>query len=162
MTASIFLMAISAFASGKSSQAITSRTWTVDGQFTTIVAKGNIEVILVPDVSQTIRIEGNEKFVNALYLQVENNVLTLSGLKGSSKNRTIVYVPVRKLKKVTLKGGSNLSSKGRLESKRLYIRIEGMSFVNVKNLGDIIIDSDDHYQFNYEKEERSIVRIEKA
>ena len=162
MIASMLMLAISTFASGKSPQTTTSRNWAVDGQFNSIVAKGNIEVVLVYDESQTIRIEGNEKFVNALHLQVEDNVLKLSGLKGSAKERTIVYVPVRELNNVRLKGGCNLSSQGRLESKRLHIRIEGLSVVNVKNLGDVIIDSDDQYQFNYQKVERSTVRIEKA
>lgn len=162
LIASFLVIAISSFASGKPSSVKSSRSWSVDQPFGSISAKGNIEVVLVPDDSRTIRIEGSDKYVNAINLEVDNGVLKVTGLKGSSKNRTIVYVPVRDINKVTLKGGADLSSKGRLESKQLVIRIEGTSKVNVKNIGEVLIDSDDSHQFFYEKSERSIIRIEKA
>lgn len=119
-------------------------------------------MVLVADDSKTVSIEGAEKYVSAVTLEVNNGVLKIDGGKGSPKNRTVVYVPVRNLNKVTLRNGADLSSKGRIESKQLFIRIEGMSKVNVKNLGDIIIDSDDQHQFFYEKSERATIRIEKA
>jgi hypothetical protein len=162
LIASLLVIAISSFATGKPSVGKSSRNWSVDQPFGSISATGNIEVVLVADDSKTISIEGTDKYVNALNLEVDNGVLKIQGSKGSAKSRTIVYVPVRDINKVTLKGGADLSSKGRLESKQLFIRIEGVSKVNVKNLGDVIIDSDDQHQFYYEKSERSIIRFEKA
>lgn len=162
LIASFLVIAISSFATGKTPVVKASRTWSVNQPFGSISAKGNVEVVLVADDSKTVNIEGSEKHVGAITLEVENGVLKIDGGKGSPKNRTIVYVPVRDLNKVTLKAGADLSSKGRIESKQLFIRIEGMSKVNVKNIGDVIIDSDDQHQFFYEKAERSIIRIEKA
>jgi len=162
MIAAFLVIAIAGFANGETKPVSSSRNWSVDESFSAISAKGNIEVVLIADNSTTVNIEGNEKYVNAVHLQVENGVLNITAAKGSSKNRTTVYVPVKDLNRVTLKGGANLSSKGRIESKKLFIRIEGISIVNVKNIGDIVIDSDDLHQFNYEKSERSIIRIEKV
>jgi len=162
MIASFLVMAIASFANGDTRGNSSSRNWSVDESFSAISAKGNIEVVLVAGDSKTVNIEGSEKYVNAVHLQVENGVLTITAAKGSSKDRTTVFVPVSNLNKVTLKGGANLSSQGRIESKKLFIRIEGVSMVNVKNLGEIIVDSDDLHQFNYEKSERAIVRIEKV
>ena len=162
LIASLLVIAISSFASGKPSVTKSSRSWSVDQPFGSISAKGNIEVVLVHDDSKTISIEGTDKYVNATNIEVDNGVLKITGAKGSANYRTIVYVPVRDINKVTLKGGADLSSKGRLESKKLFIRIEGVSKVNVKNIGEIIIDSDDLHQFYYEKSERSIIRVEKA
>jgi hypothetical protein len=162
LIASFLVIAISSFASGKPSVVKSSRNWSVDQPFGSISAKGNIEVVLVPTDSKTISIEGTDKYVNAVNFEVDNGVLKITGVKGSAKNRTIVYVPVRDINKVTLRGGADLSSKGRLESKQLFIRIEGVSKVNVKNIGEVVIDSDDLHQFYYEKSERSIIRVEKA
>ena len=162
LIASFLVIAISSFATGKPSVGKSSRSWSVDQPFGSISAKGNIEVVLVPDDSKTVSIEGIDKYVNAMNIEVDNGVLKITGLKGSAKNKAIVYVPVRDINKVTLKGGADLSSKGRLQSKQLFIRIEGESKVNVKNIGDVVIDSDDRHQFYYEKAERSIIRIEKA
>jgi putative autotransporter adhesin-like protein len=161
MIAALVVVAVTAIAAGEAPKT-TTRNWSVEQDFKSIAVKGNVEVVLVTADSKTISIEGCEKFVNAVYLQVENGVLVVNGAKGTAKNRTTVFVPVRDLEKVTLRGGSHLSSKGRIASKKLHIRIEGYSTVNVKNLGEVVIDSDDMYQFNYEKVERSIVRIEKA
>jgi hypothetical protein len=140
-----------------------SRRWNIDENFTSIAAKGNVEVVLISNGARYVNFEGSEKQVNAVHLNVEKGVLTITGSKGcSEKNRIIVYVPIQELHNVTLKGGSNLSSKGRIQSDKLKIRVEGLSKVNVRNIGDIVIESDDHHQFNYEKSERSIIRIEKA
>ena len=162
LIASFLVIAISSFATGKTPSVKASRTWSAEQSFGSITAKGNVEVVLVAADSKTVSIEGTDKYVSALTLEVENGVLKIDGGKGSPKNRTIVYVPVRNLDKVTLKAGADLSSKGRIETKQLFIRIEGMSKVNVKNIGDVIIDSDDNHQFFYEKSERSTIRIEKA
>jgi hypothetical protein len=155
---------ITSIANDNNRSAAASRNWTVDETFTAISAKGNVEVVLVATDSKTISLSGkDEKLVEAVHLKVEDGVLKITGGKGcSEKNRTIVYVPVQALHKVTLKGGSNLSSRGRIAAAKLHIRIEGVSRVNVKNIGDIIIDSDEKHQFNYEKSEKSIIRIEKA
>ncbi|RYZ20800.1 MAG: hypothetical protein EOO10_22915 [Chitinophagaceae bacterium] len=162
LIASFLVIAISSFATGKPSEGKSSRSWSVDQPFGSISAKGNIEVVLVPVDSKTISIEGTEKYVNGIHLEVDNGVLKITGMKGSSRSRAVVYVPVSDISKVTLKGGADLSSKGRLESKNLFIRIEGVSKVNVKNVGDIVIESDDLHQFHYEKSERSIIRVERA
>ncbi|RZK45435.1 MAG: hypothetical protein EOO94_04385 [Pedobacter sp.] len=139
-----------------------SRSWSLDEKFNSIIAKGNIELVLVSNNSNKVDIEGLEKYVNELHLKVEHGVLTITGRKSFSRVRTVVYVPVHELDKVTLKANANVSSKGRIDSKNLQIRIEGTSTVNVKSSGDVIIDSDDLHEFNYQKSEKSIVRIEKA
>lgn len=164
MITSLMVIAAAVFA-GNHKPVITdnsSRTWSLDEKFTSIVAKGNVELVLVTDNSNTVNISGVEKHVNELHLKIENGVLTITGRKTFTRNKTVVYVPVRELEKVTLKGNANLSSKGRIESKQLHIRVEGTSTVNVKSSGDVLIDSDELHDFNYQKSEKSILRIEKA
>ena len=164
LVVALIASAITSIANDNTRYSSASRNWTVDENFTSISAKGNVEVVLVAVDSKTISLSGNdEKQVEAVHLKVEDGVLKITGAKGySEKNRTIVYVPVNDLRKVTLKGGSNLSSRGRIAIAKLHIRIEGVSKVNVKNIGDVIIDSDEKHQFTYEKAERSIIRVEKA
>jgi putative autotransporter adhesin-like protein len=161
MIASLVVMSILSFAGTKTPPVTATRNWSVDEPFDAISAKGNIEVILVADNSKTISLEGMEKHVNAVHLQVENGVLTITGPKGYCKKRTTVFVPVSELNNVVLRGGANVSSKGRLQSKNLHVRIEGTSTVNLRNLGDIVIESDELHQFNYEKSERSVIRLER-
>ncbi len=153
---------LTSFGNDKSRSEV-SRSWSIDENFTAIAAKGNVEVVLVPGDSKTIGLAGDEKQVEAVHLKIENGVLMITGSKGcSAKYRTVIYVPVQQLQKVILKGGSDLSSRGRIAMAKLHIRIEGESKVNIKNIGDVVIESDDKHQFNYEKSERSIIRIEKA
>jgi hypothetical protein len=162
--ASLMLMSIAVFAGGNkpAPTGTASRSWALDEKFNSIVAKGNIELVLVSNNSNTVNIEGLDKHVNELHLKIENGVLTVTGRKSFTRSRTVVYVPVRDLDKVILKANANVSSKGRIDSKNLLIRIEGTSTVNVKSSGDVMIDSDDLHEFNYQKSEKSIVRIEKA
>lgn len=88
-----------------------SKTVTVAQAYTSISAKGNIEVVLVPTQSTEINVEGNEKFIDAVLFSVSKGVLQIAGINGRSKDRVTVYVPVNDLKIITLRNGSNLSSK---------------------------------------------------
>ncbi|MET0298820.1 MAG: DUF2807 domain-containing protein [Flavitalea sp.] len=153
---------VSALAFNGGNNTIKSKTLTPEQTYTSITAKGNVEVILVSSQSTVISLEGDEKFVEKVRVRVSKGVLHIAGVNGRSKDRVTVYVPVNDLGLVTLRNGSNLSSKGRLINRLLRVRVEGVSVVNLKSAGEIIIDSDDNHLFNYEKQEHYKVIVEKA
>jgi len=154
------MMSITVIASGDAPR-MASKTVAVEEDFKSIAIKGNVEVVLLTADSKTLNVEAADKLIDQVVIEVRDGVLHINGPRGSVKNRATVFVPVDELEKVTLRGGSHLSSRGRIESKKLHIRIEGYSTVNVTNLGEIEIETDAMYQFNYEKAERAIVRVSK-
>jgi hypothetical protein len=160
--ASILVFAISSFASDKNGQAHQTRSWSADQKFSSILVKGNVTVVLVHHNSNVISIEGVEKFVNAVHLEVENGQLKITGKKGPGKRHTIIHVPVQDLNSVTLRGGTKLNTLGSLNAKKLCIRVEGTSTVNVKNIGEVIIESDDKHEFTYQTSEKRYIRLVKS
>jgi hypothetical protein len=157
---SLVMISVASVAAGEA-PGTTSRSVNLEHAFTSIAVKGNVEVVMITADSKTLNVEASDRLINQVAIEVRNGVLHINGPKGSARNRVIVFVPVNELEKVILRGNSHLTSRGRIESKKLQIRIEGYSTVNVTNIGEIEIESDDKYQFNYEKAERAIVRGDK-
>lgn len=130
------------------------RNWTATQEFKSISVSGDVSIVLMEENSSVLSVQGKQKFVDAVKMEVKNGVLHISGKRGPWKNKTAVYIPVQNLKLLTVKGNSEVVSMGLLNSKSLHVRIEGTCKVSVKNRGLVTVDNDDYHTFSYDKNEK--------
>lgn len=155
----IFLMIIAiAFATGAAianggSPDYKVRNWTATQKFNSIVVSGDISIVLMEDDASVVSVQGKEKLVDQACMEIKDGVLYVRGKKGPWRNKTVVYIPVQQLRKITVTGASEIASMGVLNSDRLHIRIEGSCKVSVKNKGIVTVDNDADYEFSYDKYE---------
>ena len=129
------------------------RNWTATEKYNSIVVSGDISIVLIEDNASVVSIQGKEKMVDQACLEVKEGVLYVHGKKGPWRNKTVVYIPVQKLRRITLTGASEVASMGILNSERLHIRVEGCCKVSVKNKGVVTVDNDSDYEISYDKNE---------
>jgi hypothetical protein len=127
------------------------RNWTATQKFRSIEVSGDISVVLIEDNASVVSVQGKTKMVDMAKIEVKDGVLHVYGKRGPWRNRTVVYIPVQQLSRITVKGASEIASMGVLNSDHLHIRIEGTCKVSVKNKGLVTVDNDDDYEVSYEK-----------
>ena len=130
------------------------RNWTATQEFKSISVSGDVSIVLMEETSSVLSVQGKQKFVDAVKMEIKNGVLHVSGKRGPWKNKTVVYIPVQHLKLLTVKGNSEVVSMGLLNSPSLHVRIEGSCTVSVKNRGLVTVDNDDYHTFSFDKNEK--------
>lgn len=63
----------------------------------------------------------------------------------------IVTISVNNLQSLQINGDGDIKSHGQLRSKKLKLVINGESKFNVRNLGEILLDSDSNIDVQFEK-----------
>ena len=91
-----------------------------------VYVSDDIELVLVEDIASTISIQGVEKYVDNVSLEVRNGELRITSKNDYNKNKVVIYVPVQKLTKLTVVGNSTISSMGVLDTRKLNLRVEGL------------------------------------
>ena len=129
------------------------RNWTATEKYSSIVVSGDISIVLIEDKASVVSIQGKEKMVDQACIEVKEGVLYVHGKKGPWRNKTVVYIPVQQLRRITVTGASEVASMGILNSDRLHIRIEGSCKVSVKNKGIVTVDNDEDFEVSYDKYE---------
>ncbi|WEK36881.1 MAG: DUF2807 domain-containing protein [Candidatus Pseudobacter hemicellulosilyticus] len=125
------------------------RYWVANAGYNSIVIRNNVNVVLIEDSSTLLSIEGPEQCTRNVELKVENNTLTISSKRAAAGRHITVYVPVRKLQRITVKGESQVKTIGILDSEKLHLRIEGECQINVLVRGRTTVDNDDEHSFGY-------------
>ena len=118
--------------------------------FHRMVVCNNVNVVLVDVASQQASIKGKAKWREAVKLEVKDGVLTVSSSRSSSMKQATVYIPVQQLEGITVKGYSDIESKGTLHSQKLNIHIEGDCRVSVLNDGLVTVSNGPLHDFEYE------------
>lgn len=149
-----FMLFVNAGVTGNDSADDGTRQWTAAATFNKIVINDGVNMVLTEDASQTISIAGKTKFTAAVKLEIKDGVLHISCSKGSASKRVLVYVPVQQLQRITVKGDSEITTFGILQSANIHVRIEGDCYVDIVTRGHITVDHDNKHGFDYIKKEK--------
>lgn len=149
---------LSAAATHKDSADNKIRTWQATQEFHSVTVSDNVNIILAENLSTTISIQGKEKLVNAIKLEVKNGVLHVSSNRSPLKNKAVVYIPVRLLNSLTVNGASEVYSMGHLQSANLHIKLDGPVKMSVKSTGTITIDHEQEWEITYMKSKGSVIK----
>jgi hypothetical protein len=141
---------LSAGATGKDS--LTKiRNWTVTESFHTIVVNDDVDVMLIEDPSAVISVEGLTKFVDAIQLQVKDGKLIISSTKHYINRRAFVFIPVRHLESIVVKGNSEVNTIGALQSSMLQVYIENDCLVSIRNNGQVKVENNGRIELEFIK-----------
>lgn len=126
------------------------------GNFTRILAEGNVKVVLYESDAKAVSIIETAGKKSHLDITEKDGVLQISSTRyfGSP---AIVYVPVRRLQEITAKGGAEISSEGVLHS-HLTVRLSGDCKVSVIALDKINLVQDADTEIEIEKSNLFLVR----
>ena len=116
-----------------------------------IVVNNDIDVVLTESPVNEIMVTGEEESVSLVKHHVKRGVLTISSKMGSLKGKATVYISVSGLRKLEVNGKSKIVSQGSLNSKNLKVIVNGEAKFDLKNNGQIIFESDEDIDLNFEK-----------
>ena len=150
IAASMLVCVLSSFASGKEPGS-KIREWAIPMGYHSVYVSDDIELVLVEDIASTISIQGVEKYVDNVSLEVRNGELRITSKNDYNKNKVVIYVPVQKLTKLTVVGNSTISSMGVLDTRKLNLRVEGLCKIKLKTNGEINVETNEHYDFNMKR-----------
>lgn len=166
----LFIMAVSLLTINAASYAGTTneskpaftKVISTKAAFQHIVINGNVDVVLTENEFVQIDVTGEEKTVETVSYFVKKGTLYITR-KGSSKGaKPVVTIAVSDLYSLEINGDGNVTSKGTLRSSKLKLTINGESKFNIRNLGEILIDSDSGIDVQFEKntsEEKLLIAI---
>lgn len=121
------------------------------GSYHTIRVEDDIDVVLTETNLAGITVVATDKFKQDVNINVVNGVLKISSKRNSLKNKAIVYVPVTNLEKLVIEGGSHVTSSGYLNSPLLKVFINGEASFEIRNHGEVVVDSDNETELHVDK-----------
>ena len=158
LVAVLLSASISAAAKEKDSSDNKIRTWNATSEFHSVTVSDNVNIILAEDAGNMISVQGKARQVDAVHFEIKNGVLYVSSNRIPFKNKAVVYIPVRLLNRLTIKGGSEVHSMGYLQSAHLHIEVDGPCKMSVKNTGPITIAHDQDWELDYLKSKGEIIK----
>jgi Putative auto-transporter adhesin, head GIN domain len=130
--------------------------------FQHIVINGDVDVVLTEKDFVQVDVTGEQKSVEAVTHYVKRGTLYINR-KGASKGaKPVVTIAVSDLQSLEVNGDGDVTSKGTLRSSKLKLTINGESKFNVRNLGEILLESDGDIDLQFEKsgaEEKPLTAI---
>lgn len=118
---------------------VTTENRTVNGEFTSVIAEGGLEVIIEQSEKTSIVVQADDNLQEHIKTEVRNGKLIVSfdkSISFSSANRVIVQLP--NIKEIRSDGGSSVSSKGLLKGGSMKMTSDGGSTlelaINAKNV----------------------------
>ena len=119
--------------------------------FDNIIISGDIDVVLTESSFVQVEVKGDEKAVNGVKHFVKKGTLYLSAAKSAPEAKPTVYIQVSKLLYLEINGKSKVTSNGPLNSSKLKVMINGDVQFRVSNYGDILVESDEDIDLQFEK-----------
>lgn len=153
----LFTAGISAFASGTNPIVTTVKEISYQVPFDKIVVEDDIDLVLQESTDKLLSISGDEADVQKLDWKIKKNVLYIKSSNGSLKNKVTVKISVNQLKEISIDGESALTSFGYLASPKLFVLVEGDSYVALKNAGTIYLKNGASTTFEVKKSVGKVV-----
>lgn len=119
--------------------------------FENIVINGDIDIVLTESNNVQIEVKGEEKVVTGVKHFVKKGTLYLFAAKSAPEKKPTVYIQVSNLVYLEINGKSKVTSNGPLNSSKLRVMINGDVKFHVRNYGDILIESDEDIDLQFEK-----------
>lgn len=130
--------------------------------FQHIVINGDLDVVLTESDFVQVDVSGEHKTVDAVSYFVKRGTLYINHKGGSKGIKPMVTIAVSNLHSIEINGDGDIMSKGTLRSSKLKLTINGESKFNVRNLGEILLESDGDIDLQFEKkgiEEKPLTAI---
>ena len=141
-------MSVSAKGNGTPDEKIA--TWSSAQEYSSILVKDDINVILVEAPTKTITIEGPDELVDAVKFEIRKGELRVSSSKrAAGKERVTIIIPVQTLNSLTVRGTSNVTSQELVSSPTIKVKITGTGQVSLKTKGKVVVDTDENHDYIY-------------
>lgn len=121
------------------------------GSYHTIRVEDGIDIVLTESDLAGITVMATDKVKKDVRIKIVNGELKISSSRKSLKNKAIVYVPVSNLKRLVIDGDSHVTSSGVLNSRTLNVLIIGEARFEIRNNGDVVMESDLDTELHMEK-----------
>lgn len=135
VTAIILTASLSAFSTGKENPV--NKQASYDLSFSKLYVQDGIDIVLVESGSKAIEFIGNDADADKVDWKITNGEMKISSKKGSLKGKITLLVNVSNLNEILVKDGSEVRSRGQLNSDSLKIYLDGDAHISIKSTGDI-------------------------
>ena len=148
----IVVLSVSGVSGQQNSTRETSRKIEV-GTFSSLVVRNSVTIMLIQDEGgDSIRIEGDQKFVEDVKVFQIGRTLIVSGKDYNSlKKRGTIYIPVRSLRDLQVNSSARIISYNTLQSPVLNLLINGSCTVDIVLNGKLNIRESEGYDFTYHR-----------
>jgi len=112
---------------------------------------GNVEIVLTPDLSDSISVEGLTTDINMVGIKLKHGKLSVRAKWISPTGTTKIIVPAAMLNTVEVYGNAVISSSGELSTAKLKVFLDGEAQVKIKSRGEVDVQASDGYYLTKEK-----------
>lgn len=116
-----------------------------------IVINGDVDIVLVENDFVQIDIKNDQSNISSVSHYVKKGTLYINRLDIASAKKPTIIISVNDLKSLEVNGDGDITSKGSLRSNKLKFMINGELKLNVRNYGEIMIESASDIKLNVEK-----------
>jgi hypothetical protein len=119
--------------------------------FQHIVINGDVDVVLVENDYVQVDICSEQNNNTSVSHYVNKGILYINRVDVSLGRKPIVIVAVNDLQSLEVNGDGDVTSKGSLRSSKLKLMINGESKLNVRNRGELMIESNSNIKLDIQK-----------
>jgi len=127
-----------------------SKTIVVGDIFQQLEVWGNIEIVLTPDLSDSIIVEGSTVDINLVGIKLKKGTLSVRGKWISPTSTTKLIIPAAMLNTIKVYGNAVISSAGELAMPELRVYLDGEARVKIRSRGHVNVEASDGYYLTKE------------
>ena len=127
-----------------------SRTIVLHEIFQQLEIWGNVEIVLTPEMSDSITIEGTTVDINLVGIKLKHGTLSVRAKWVNQSTTTKIIIPAAMLTSVQVYGNAIVSSAGELSAPQLKVFLDGEAQVKIKSRGKVNVEASDGYYLTKE------------
>lgn len=141
-----FILSLSSFANKSTDKSpVFRKTIMLGGICQQMEIWGNIEIILSPELSDRIIVEGSAEDINTIKVNLKKGDLAVHAKWMKQIGKTKIFVPAAMLRFMQVDGNSEISSAGFLNVPRLKVVLNGETSVKIQSAGEVNVETGDGY-----------------
>ncbi len=126
--------------------------------FQKITLGSNLQLVLIQNKNRpSIHITGDENLLEAINVNIDKGVLSITSKKNLKNRKIKIYVPVSNLTSLELNSGASVATEGVVQLDDLLVLVHEGCKVNMNILGNSHVEAADDCDFVYEKYQKSNV-----
>lgn len=127
-----------------------TRTIVLSEIFQQLEVWGNIEIVLTPEMSDSITIEGTTVDINLVGVKLKRGTLSVRAKWVNQASTTKIIIPAAMLNSVQVYGNAVISSAGELNTPKLKVFLDGEAQVKILSRGQVDVQASDGYYLTKE------------
>jgi hypothetical protein len=146
----------SSFANNRNPIIPTVREVAITSSFNKLRVNKNLQIVLTQHTGKSsATIVGDERNVQNVEMNIINDQLVVTSKKNASNGKLVIYIPVENISLLRLANGASVSGEGSLQFDNLTVEMDTDSRVNLKAVGNVILEPINSCELVYETYERS-------